>query len=210
MRRRREIEEERDEEEEDFRRAPLRRRDSRLAYGHDDDDDNDGGARVHQSMSFGDWTPEVPVVDPRLPGRWGGRNERVAGDANAWGTHRTPADFRREHDDSLRQQRERSAACSPLAEARGERAPPHTPTSRRPVTHTHLFRRFSCLCLTHRPGDMCRPVLMGHRAFLRVRCVCVCVTRLTWGRCRVSRHPPTSRVGSRDIGRQRSSGRPGT
>ena len=108
MRRRREIEEERDEEE-DFRRAPLRRRDSRLAYGHDDDDDNDGGARVHQSMSFGDWTPEVPVVDPRLPGRWGGRNERVAGDANAWGTHRTPADFRREHDDSLRQQRERSA-----------------------------------------------------------------------------------------------------
>eukprot|EP00966_Prymnesium_polylepis_P091335 2114037-Prymnesium_polylepis.1 len=40
---------------------------------------------------------------------------------------------------------------------------------------------------------------------------CVCATRLTWGRCRVSGHSPTStRAGSRDIGRQRSSGRPGT
>jgi hypothetical protein len=30
----------------------------------------------------------------------------------------------------------------------------------------------------------------------------VCVTRLTWGRCRVSGHSPTSRAGSRDIGQQ--------
>eukprot|EP00966_Prymnesium_polylepis_P024874 573649-Prymnesium_polylepis.1 len=40
--------------------------------------------------------------------------------------------------------------------------------------------------------------------------VCVCGTRLSWGRCQVSGHSPTSRAGSRDIGRQRSSGRPGT
>eukprot|EP00966_Prymnesium_polylepis_P138971 3211152-Prymnesium_polylepis.1 len=41
--------------------------------------------------------------------------------------------------------------------------------------------------------------------------VSVCVTRLTWGRCRVSGHSPTSRGGfPRHRTRQRSSGRPGT
>jgi hypothetical protein len=43
-----------------------------------------------------------------------------------------------------------------------------------------------------------------------LQCLCVCVTRLTWGRCRASGETPTSRAGTRGIGRQRSSGRPGT
>eukprot|EP00966_Prymnesium_polylepis_P294075 6791750-Prymnesium_polylepis.1 len=58
------------------------------------------------------------------------------------------------------QQRSRSAVCSPW---------PWRAVSGRQHTHAHLLRRLSCLCLTHRLGDMCRPVPMGHRAFLRVR-----------------------------------------
>lgn len=46
--------------------------------------------------AYGDWRPEVPVVDPRAPGRWGGREGSPSGNPHAWGTHKTPADFRRE------------------------------------------------------------------------------------------------------------------
>ena len=53
----------------------------------------EGRARADR---FGNWQPVVPVVDPRAPGRWGGREGSPSGDPNAWGTHKTPADFRRE------------------------------------------------------------------------------------------------------------------
>ena len=45
---------------------------------------------------YENWRPEVPVVDPRAPGRWGGREGSPSGNPHAWGTHKTPADFRRE------------------------------------------------------------------------------------------------------------------
>eukprot|EP00966_Prymnesium_polylepis_P233761 5407156-Prymnesium_polylepis.1 len=50
----------------------------------------------------------------------------------------------------------------------------------------------------------------SHAEVMHQAGACVCFTRLTWGRCRVSGHSPISRAGSLDIGRQRSSGRPGT
>jgi len=86
-----------DEEE-----APRRRRRSPPRSRRDDDDDEDDDqrrqpqTRVSKSFSFSDWTPEVPIVDPRAPGKWGGRQGAKGGDAYAWGTHKTPADFRRE------------------------------------------------------------------------------------------------------------------
>lgn len=78
--------------------APRRRR-SPLQSRRDDDDDDERQkpqTRVSKSFSFSDWTPEVPIVDPRAPGKWGGRQGVQGGDAYAWGTHKTPADFRRE------------------------------------------------------------------------------------------------------------------
>ena len=83
----------------DQEEAPRRRR-SPLQSRRDDDDDDDERqkphTRVSKSFSFSDWTPEVPIVDPRAPGKWGGRQGVQGGDAYAWGTHKTPADFRRE------------------------------------------------------------------------------------------------------------------
>lgn len=83
---------------EDQEEAPRRRR-SPLQSRRDDDDDDERQkpqTRVSKSFSFSDWTPEVPIVDPRAPGKWGGRQGVQGGDAYAWGTHKTPADFRRE------------------------------------------------------------------------------------------------------------------
>ena len=61
------------------------------------EDDRGERARLDEgkSFSFGEWRPEVPVVDPRAPGRWGGR-DGAAASSDEWGTHKTPADFRRE------------------------------------------------------------------------------------------------------------------
>jgi len=87
-----------EEEEEAPRRRPSR---SPLQSRRAEDDEDDGErrqpqTRVSKSFSFSDWTPEVPIVDPRAPGKWGGRQGAQGGDAYAWGTHKTPADFRRE------------------------------------------------------------------------------------------------------------------
>ena len=91
-----------EEEEEDWRRATADARRRVVADGNGAFERDGPQARVSKSFSFSDWTPEVPVVDPRLPGRWGGREEESKGDPNAWGTHRTPADFRRESMDQQR------------------------------------------------------------------------------------------------------------
>lgn len=88
---------------EDQEEAPRRRR-SPLQSRRDDDDDDERQkphTRVSKSFSFSDWTPEVPIVDPRAPGKWGGRQGVQGGDAYAWGTHKTPADFRREMRDEV-------------------------------------------------------------------------------------------------------------
>eukprot|EP00966_Prymnesium_polylepis_P279790 6464042-Prymnesium_polylepis.1 len=41
-------------------------------------------------------------------------------------------------------------------------------STRPPPTHTNEHDAHA-LVFTHRPGDTCRPVPMGHRAFLRVK-----------------------------------------
>ena len=75
------------------RRGAERRRDVDEIAGAYEAAVVEGRARADR---FGNWQPVVPVVDPRAPGRWGGRKGSPSGDPNAWGTHKTPADFRRE------------------------------------------------------------------------------------------------------------------
>lgn len=75
------------------RRGAERRRDVDESDGTYEAAVVEGRARADR---FGNWQPVVPVVDPRAPGRWGGREGSPSGDPNAWGTHKTPADFRRE------------------------------------------------------------------------------------------------------------------
>ena len=58
------------------------------------------GLDKSRSFSYGDWDPIVPVVDPRAPERLGSvRGEQVVRDPRQWGTHKRPADFRRENRD---------------------------------------------------------------------------------------------------------------
>ena len=79
-------------------RSPRARRASDDARGRGDGRSRDDVDRVGD-FRYDDWEPTVPIVDPRAPERLGtfrnGGSAR-ARDPNAWGTHKTPADFRRE------------------------------------------------------------------------------------------------------------------
>lgn len=79
-------------------RSPRARRASADARGRGDGPSLDDYDR-DRNVRYDDWEPTVPIVDPRAPERLGTfRNGAVprAQDPNAWGTHKTPADFRRE------------------------------------------------------------------------------------------------------------------
>jgi len=82
-------------------RAARRVRSPRARRASDDDGGRGDGRSFEDderrgNFRYDDWEPTVPIVDPRAPERLGTFQNRAAQNPNAWGTHKTPADFRRE------------------------------------------------------------------------------------------------------------------